>query len=95
MVGRKPARAPPPTSIECPNKSSAPPGCVSMKTADERALDGMCERVNGLCLLTGSTRKDAAHEHGTRAGRVNDASGVPRKSTQSRCRHGLRVRHAG
>ena len=45
-------------------------------------------------MLTGY--EDAAHEHGTRAGRANDASGVPRKGqAPSRRRHGPRVRHAG
>ena len=42
------------------------------------------------CVLTGY--EDAAHEHGTRAGRANDASGVPRKGqAPSRRRHGPRV----
>eukprot|EP00966_Prymnesium_polylepis_P144343 3332956-Prymnesium_polylepis.1 len=35
-----------------------------------------------MCVLTGY--EDAAHEHGKRARRANDASGVPRRGVCSR-----------
>eukprot|EP00966_Prymnesium_polylepis_P223020 5158555-Prymnesium_polylepis.2 len=66
---------------------TAPLRCASRETCLRSRPFGC------VCVLTGY--EDAAHEHGTRARRADDASGVPlRGHAPSRRQHGPRVRHA-
>eukprot|EP00966_Prymnesium_polylepis_P028276 654310-Prymnesium_polylepis.1 len=63
--------------------------CEDVRTTGHRRAGSHAQPP--CVVLTGY--EDAAHEHGTRAGRASDASGVPRSDhTQSRVVHASRTR---